>query len=565
MGGTRRRRGASRLALAMVPAMVSACLCAACGDGERTSGSGGGTAGAGGDGGAIDCGALAVRTADGACVEVGVDTCPEGFEPAGAGCAPVLVELACEPGMMALAGETTCREILDCGQGPWGDVPLEPGALFVDASYAGPEPSDGSEQRPFTTIGAAMGAVPVDGQVVVAEGQYDEQLIFQGARVRLWGRCPRLVRITSSVAEQGALQLTGFPDGHEIHGVRVDGAGFGITMSDVSDVLIDRVWVTETANPGISAEDVLGPVTFHLVDSLIENVGEVGVNVGGVEAFVERTEIRDVASGPGGSGVGLGILSRTGPAAVVADRLHLHRLVGAAVGGIASSLAMSDSAVHDVAPVADVLVDGVGLALFGGPLGPFDVALDGTSVERVHEAGIILDGATGTVERSSFRDVFPQAADQLGGIGISIQSGAQTGTPDVIVRRSSTSRTPLFGIIVADASAVVEESAMVRGDPSVGADVLGDGLVVVSFDQEAQLRMSRSWVEGHNRAGVSNFAATASVGESVLECNEVDLDGEVTSSGDFTFTDEGDNRCGCGGEVVACKVQSTNLSPPTPP
>lgn len=270
-------------------------------------------------------------------------------------------------------------------------------------------------------------------------------------------------------------------------------------------------------------------------------------------------------SGPSGGGVGLGVLSRSGPAMAMVTGSHLHGLVGAAVGGVASSLAMTDSAIRDVAPVPNVLADGVGLALVGGPLSRFDVALDGVSVERVHEAGIVLEDAAGTLERVSVHEVFPQAADRLGGTGVSIQAGAQTSIPDVVIRASSTLATPLFGILAADAHVLVEGSAIRRGVPSSGGDILGDGVVVVSFDLDAVLSMSRSWVEGHNRAGVSNFAATASVGESVLECNTVDLDGEETASGAFSFTDEGNNRCGCDGQTVVCKVQSTNLSPPTPP
>lgn len=545
---------------------ASSLMALACGGDARASTGAGGSGGGGGDGaGPTDCGTFAVLAADGDCAEVGVGDCREGFEASDAGCAPILPASACDPGMMALPGDVTCREIMDCGRGPWGEVPIEPGAVFVDGGYGGPDPSDGTADRPFTTIGVAMGSVPDDGQVVVAEGTYVEQLIFEGTRIRLWGRCPRLVRIVSPVVGQGAVQLTGSPDGHEVHGVAIAGDGFGVAMSGVDDVLLDRVWVTETANAGISAEDVLGPVSFTLVDSLVESVVDVGVGVGGVSAVIDRTEIRDVISGPSGGGVGLGVLSRSGPATAVVTGSHLHRLVGAGVGGVASTLAMSETAIRDVAPVPNGLVDGVGLALVGGPVAPFDVALDSVSVERIHEAGIVLEDATGALERVSVHEVFPQSGDQLGGSGISIQSGAQTETPDVVIRRSSTLGTPLFGIIAADAHVLVEDSVIRRGDPSSGGDTLGDGVVVVSFDLAAVLSMSRSWVEGHNRAGVSNFAATASVGESVLECNTVDLDGEVTASGPFSFTDEGDNRCGCGEQTVICKVQSTNLSPPMPP
>jgi len=205
------------------------------------------------------------------------------------------------------------------------------------------------------------------------------------------------------------------------------------------------------------------------------------------------------------------------------------------------------------------------VALVGGPMGPFDAVLDGVTVERIHEVGIVVERATGRVDRVTVRDVLPQAADQLGGTGISVQTGVQSGMPDVVIDRSSIADTPGFGISVADAAVTVDRSILRRARPLVAEDLFGDGAIVASFEGVSSLALSRSRSEDHARAGLSNFAATASVRESVFECNDVDLDGEPTEVGDFTFVDEGDNQCGCDGALLACKVRSTNLLPPLPP
>ena len=36
---------------------------------------------------------------------------------------------------MALPGETECREIMTCGAGRWGDIPLDATTVYVDWSY----------------------------------------------------------------------------------------------------------------------------------------------------------------------------------------------------------------------------------------------------------------------------------------------------------------------------------------------------------------------------------------------------------------------------------------------
>src|SRR5688572_13428395 len=76
-----------------------------------------------------------LREADGACIAAGVppDGCAAGFAHDGdRGCEPILPAEPCPGRLMAVPGETSCREVAPCGEAPYGDVPIEPGTQHVD-------------------------------------------------------------------------------------------------------------------------------------------------------------------------------------------------------------------------------------------------------------------------------------------------------------------------------------------------------------------------------------------------------------------------------------------------
>ena len=167
--------------------------------------------------------------------------------PAGDGCEPVLPEGPCPAGLLAVPGESSCREIMACGAGKWGDIPLEPGAQYVDGSYAGGD-SDGSEAKPWTSIQAAVDAAADGALVAVAEGTYAEPVLIQQRIVRLWGVCPSKVELNAP-GEVNGVSITSGADGSEIHGIAVTGADVGFGVLGSTDILLDRVWVHDTAEP----------------------------------------------------------------------------------------------------------------------------------------------------------------------------------------------------------------------------------------------------------------------------------------------------------------------------
>ncbi|HZO15966.1 MAG TPA: hypothetical protein VFB62_21985, partial [Polyangiaceae bacterium] len=106
----------------------------------------------------------------GVCIPAGVpsDGCGEGFVHDGdRGCEPILPPEPCEPGWLAVPGETRCREVTPCAQGTWGDIPVETDTEYVDASYAGMD-SDGSALKPWTTIQAGIDAASPGAIVAIA-------------------------------------------------------------------------------------------------------------------------------------------------------------------------------------------------------------------------------------------------------------------------------------------------------------------------------------------------------------------------------------------------------------
>ena len=63
---------------------------------------------------------------NGVCIPAGVpsDGCGEGFVHDGErGCEPLLPQEPCPPGLMAVPGDTVCREVAPCAPERWGDIP----------------------------------------------------------------------------------------------------------------------------------------------------------------------------------------------------------------------------------------------------------------------------------------------------------------------------------------------------------------------------------------------------------------------------------------------------------
>lgn len=582
---------------------------------------------------------------------------------------------------MAVPGETTCREVAPCGSGRWGTIPVEPSTQYVDGAYAGLD-SDGTAERPWTTIQAAVEAADESAIVAIAAGQYAELVDINGKPVRLWGVCPAKVEIVGD-ADNPAVVVRNGADGAELHDVAITGAHLGVGILNALDVHIDRLWIHDTGSMGLDVEASLSS-SADVSGSLIESAHEVGVFSWASELTLESCVVRRTQLEPSGFG-GYGIQARQDPSTGEAATLSItrslvaeNRQMGILVLG--STLTADGVAVMDTEPRADGGL-GRGISVFWEEITttPSSATIRQVVLARNREVGLMVGASDVSIERTTVRDTLPEVSTGQGGRGIGIEgspnglvrstgaireslieraggvgmfaaaadaivestivrggaeapggsapgrgvearhlsSAAPTtltirgdvieGNADIgillggvhaeidetlvrgtrpnltsgwfgrgiqiqdfdgrvstaTVRRTRVEESYDLGVGIMDASVTIEATTIAATHPRASNGSFGDGLVVESFEgsrSEAIVRDSR--IERSARAGVANFGGRIVVGQAVLECNPIYMNGETVNGFDFAFEDQGDNVCGCDGAPRACQVLSSMLTPP---
>jgi hypothetical protein len=494
----------------------------------------------------------------GGCVPAGVPpgACGAGFVHDGdAGCSPVLPQVPCGAGELAVPGETRCHAVAPCGTSPWGDVPIEPGTHFVDQSYAGGG-SDGSDAKPWTTINLALAAAAPGALVAVAAGIYGDVYIT-GKPARIWGRCPELVSIAGTGAVAAALRVDA--TGSEIHRVAVHGKVIGVAIRDSESVLLDRLWIHDNALGGVQLERVAAPTSATLRGSLVEGNVDAGITVGGAAFTVQETVVRDTKSARDGQGIGLhvehasaaraslvlkgSIVERSAEISVFAQgadvtmesTLIRETRVGAAGrargfvaqtdGGAAMTFTLRTSVIEDGDEIGLFVAGGEGtvehtvLRRTGGGIQARE-GMDGAStaltvrgslVEQSRRSGIQLFApGSVTVEGTLVRDVSPRPGEAVAR-GISAQGGPR-GSSALVVRGSRIERVGDAGISVAGGSAVIE-GTLVRDALLAGAPITGRGISAqpdpTGAPSDVEIRTSS--VERTDEIGVVVFGSRATL------------------------------------------------------
>lgn len=96
--------------------------------------------------------------------------------------------------------------------------------------------------------------------------------------------------------------------------------------------------------------------------------------------------------------------------------------------------------------------------------------------------------------------------------------------------------------------------------------MFGDGVAVRLWEGiPGSAQVTGSLVARSARAGIGAFGASVALAASTLECNEIDLDQEVTDGSEASFQDQGEVVCGCEGAVRECQVSKAQLAPPEAP
>lgn len=565
---------------------------------------------------------------DGTCVPVGVpsDGCGEGFTWDDGSCVPILPAEPCAPGTMALPGETACRPVMDCPTERWGGI--DGGAIpqWVDASYGGND-SDGTTDRPWTTIAEAIGAAAPGAVIGIAAGTYDGNLGINGKLVHLRGTCPAEVTVQGVPSGNGApaIVITGAgANGTSLTGLRVTGPSAGVAMSGVQDVVLDRLWLHETGAIGLDVEDPLGAASVSVLDSLIETTTGLGALVLGSVLVFERSVVRGTADdGVAPAGLFATASEYTGmPAALTVDRAVARDNASVGIFAVGSSLAIDASYIARTHAVPEGQGYGVGLQddLDAGLRG--DGVITRTVLSENTLAGINVLASTLRIEATTIADTLPWLDPVAGtpfdgGRGLNVQDGAMGGRGVVEMVASTIARSRGLGLFAAGADLVLADSRIRdsssaelengRGasiQPSVhdasgsraviqrsrfsnnqqfglfvgdselsleqsevrgviAAGELGFGDAVASLDG-ASLAIVDSLLADSARAGLSLFGSSASLTGSVLSCHPIDIAVQDLGPTPSALEDGGGNRCGCDDEPHDCKASSTDLEPPSP-
>ncbi|WP_437323218.1 right-handed parallel beta-helix repeat-containing protein [Sorangium sp. So ce381] len=465
----------------------------------------------------------------GGCQPAGVppDACGEGFEPDGrGGCNAILPEGTCPRGQMAIPGETRCHEVAPCGDGDYGTIPVEATTQFVNGAYAGSD-SDGSRAKPWKHIQDGVRRAEPGAIVAVAAGRYAEDVLIQGKPIRLWGRCPTLVEVVGTGAAIATLQiLRRSANESQVHGLAITGPRIGLLTSGSSEVFVEHVWIHDSGNRGIGVENSLGPTSITLSASLVASAEEIGVYVGGADATIESIVVRGTRSRIDGTS-GRGIAVEDDPSTKQRARVAIHTSlveqnheIGVFIGG--SDATIDATVVRDTQPNSNG-ENGAGIVVRDNPITHErgKTKIHTSLLEQNHDVGVLNLGSDTTIEATVVRNTQP-STDGYFGNGVQIDEHAK-----LTLLTSLLEQNHHAGVLVIGSDAAIESTVVRYTQPS-GIGEGGHGITVYSnpiTQERANVTLHTSLVEENRELGVFVGGSDATIESTVVRHTQPINDG----------------------------------------
>ena len=476
--------------------------------------------------------------ATGGCERVGVDDCGQDFElGADGGCIAHGAPRDCDAGEMSFLGQLKCSPTLcgDIGIGVQNGFSVDRGwrAVWIDPG------GTGTDQPAYRSIGDALAAYPDEPlRIGIRSGSFEEALTIKQP-IYLLG-CTSKVEFRARPTGEPVFSFEAGSDRSHVDGITISG-GKGLAAKDIDDFSLANVTVREALGPAISLN---ASHRARLSRILVERAAGEGITVDSSDDVrIELSNIRDGLLRADGMG-GVGILVRPGlsfpdepPFAIASrskvrvDRSVIERVRGAGILVEGSELTISQSLVRDVLPDAW----GVGRAIDAhkSAIGnePALLTVDQTVIERAHDAGIRIDGATATIQRATVREVgvaelpAPSADESFANSFACLGAGIRArwnllrpagDEPDVVIKNCS-----ITGVreasVTAESVRIVVERSLLRNARATCDGRGGDGLTVYGTPEmpgSASLREVR--VEGAARSAIAAFGAPIDVSHSWL-------------------------------------------------
>ncbi|MGK3984067.1 right-handed parallel beta-helix repeat-containing protein [Sorangium sp. So ce136] len=354
---------------------------------------------------------------DEGCIPVGIPRCAKELAGDDGLCRPAMAK--CPTGTFATpeAGCVSVDGPGGCGAGRWGNIARAPGNLYVDPSYSGAD-SDGSEERPVTTLAAALELAAEGGTIALADGTYDEPLVVTRP-LAIAGRCASRVRIRGVSPLSRPPAIVAVLDAGEVtlRGVEIGGDGAGVVAMGASAVALERVHVKGAADVGVLASD--------------------GARLSVAQSWIEGTR-------SGEEGGGTGALAQAGGALTVKESAVTgNRAAGVAAHQAGATAAVVGSLVEGTLP-SEYIRDGQGIVVVDGA----EASIEDTAVVGNHLSGILaVTGASATLS------------------GVLVE-GTRAGLDDLSYG---------VGVYATARSRVAIDASAILGNAELGVAVIGEG------------------------------------------------------------------------------------------
>jgi len=459
----------------------------------------------------------------GGCEPAGIppEMCAPGFMPDGdRGCEPILPADSCPDGLMAIPGETVCQEVMPCGVGDYGDIPVDATTQYVNAAYAAND-GNGTKAKPWKTIQAGINAAATGAIVAVAAGTYSEDVVISGKPVKLWGRCPGMVEL-KGVGDLGqALQVYGAKASNtEVHGVAVTGPQLGALVVGAASVVLNRIRIHDMGSGGIEVIEGLLPADLTLSDSLIERAMTGALFVSSSSASVVRTAIRESKRDPA-VGVAGGIVASSGGS--TRSTLHVSATVfeknpDSDIQVTASDVLVEDSVLGRGLPI-DNGQEGFGLYVIDDSTGMRSSLTLRTSIVSGHGLeGVGVAGSNAVLEGVVLRD--------NGNHGFrSLHGGFQRQRSNVDVCASLFERNGQANAAVIGGEAHIRATVLRAGRP----DKEGNGFGVLAWNDHktmATVEIEGSLVEQNVNAGIMVKGADVTIDATAIQSTKALANGD---------------------------------------
>ena len=307
---------------------------------------------------------------------------------------------SCPTGFLA-AGNGTCAPDPDACGTPWGGVQPGAGAFFV---LAGAAPGgDGSQDKPFASLDAALAALPNEGGFIgIGPGTYTGNWTLSKS-IQLRGTCASQVTLTGATSDATlAVVDAGQVD---ISGISVTGGRYGIRAEGASTVGLGGVWVHGATHVGMGALD-------------------------GASVVVAQSVVSGTLPGDG-NGHGEGLYAEGAALQLTDVRVSSNRNYGILVDGTGASLQAAGVAIDGTLPSAADSTHGVGMAVFSGAKADvWDLRVTGS-----YGYGVRLEDGVQASGQNWWIDGTQAYVTQAGGAGVAL-IGSVLNASDVRITKS---------------------------------------------------------------------------------------------------------------------------------